>query len=127
MKNIILALLIFFVQDVQAQENTIPNHLSNAEKKAGWKLLFDGVSSKGWVGAYKTSFPEKGWIIKDGTISVMPSGGAEAANGGDIVTTQEFSAFDLRFDFKFTPGANSGVKYFVALTEENKGSAIGLE
>ena len=107
--------------------NNIPNYLSNAEKKAGWKLLFDGVSNKGWVGAYKTTFPEKGWVIKDGTISVMPSNGAESTNGGDIVTTDQFSAFDLSFDFKLTPGANSGVKYFVALAEANKGSAIGLE
>jgi len=107
--------------------NTIPNYLSPAEKAAGWKLLFDGVSSKGWVGAYKTSFPEKGWVIKDGTINVLPSGGAESTNGGDIVTTEQFSAFDLSFEFKLTPGANSGVKYFVALAEANKGSAIGLE
>jgi len=107
--------------------NTIPNYLSPAEKAAGWKLLFDGVSNKGWVGAYKTSFPEKGWVIKDGTINVLPSGGAESTNGGDIVTTEQFSAFDLSFEFKLTPGANSGVKYFVALAEANKGSAIGLE
>ena len=107
--------------------NNIPNYLSQAEIKAGWKLLFDGVSNKGWVGAYKTAFPEKGWVIKDGTITVMPSNGAESTNGGDIVTTEQFSAFDLSFDFKLTPGANSGVKYFVALAEANKGSAIGLE
>jgi len=107
--------------------NTLPNYLSPAEKAAGWKLLFDGVSSKGWVGAYKTSFPEKGWVIKDGAINVLPSGGAESTNGGDIVTTEQFSAFDLSFEFKLTPGANSGVKYFVALAEANKGSAIGLE
>jgi Domain of Unknown Function (DUF1080) len=107
--------------------NHIPNYLSAAEKKGGWKLLFDGVSSKGWVGAYKTAFPEKGWVIKEGTINVIPSNGAESTNGGDIVTTEEFSAFDLSFDFKLTPGANSGVKYFVTLAEANKGSAIGLE
>jgi hypothetical protein len=50
-----------------------------------------------------------------------------ATNGGDIVTKEEYSAFDLSFDFKFTPGANSGVKYFVTLSENNAGSAIGLE
>ncbi|MEO5594275.1 MAG: DUF1080 domain-containing protein [Chitinophagaceae bacterium] len=115
-----------FPKDIYAV-NTIPNYLSAAEKKGGWKLLFNGVDSKGWVGAYKTSFPEKGWVIKDGTISVVPSNGAESTNGGDIVTTEQFSAFDLSFDFKLTPGANSGVKYFVALAEANKGSAIGLE
>ncbi len=107
--------------------NTIPNNISAPEQQAGVKLLFDGVSSKGWVGAYKTAFPEKGWVIKDGTISVMPSNGTESTNGGDIVTTEQFSAFDLSFEFKLTPGANSGVKYFVALAEANKGSAIGLE
>jgi hypothetical protein len=107
--------------------NYIPNYLSEAEKKNGWQLLFDGVSSKGWVGAYKKSFPEKGWTIKDGLITVQASSGAESTNGGDIVTEKEFSAFDLSFDFRITTGANSGVKYFVTLVENNQGSAIGLE
>lgn len=107
--------------------NTYPNQLSAFEKQGGWKLLFDGVSSKGWIGAYKKTFPEKGWKIENGTITVMPSSGGESVNGGDIVTTEEFSAFDLSFEFKLTSGANSGVKYFVTLAEENKGSAIGLE
>ena len=90
-------------------------------------MLFDGISSKGWVGAYKKTFPENGWKIKNGALTVEASTGAESTNGGDIVTEKEYSAFDLSFDFKITPGANSGVKYFVTLSEENKGSAIGLE
>lgn len=107
--------------------NTIANDLSKFEKKAGWKLLFDGTTTKGWKGAYKKGFPEKGWQVKDGILSVQPSGGAESANGGDIVTIEQYSAFDLSFDFKLTAGANSGVKYFVTLSENNVGSAIGLE
>lgn len=107
--------------------NTIPNTLSDAEKKSGIVLLFDGVSSKGWKGAYKPGFPEKGWEIKDGILSVLSSNGAESTNGGDIVTIKEYSAFDLTFDFKLSTGANSGVKYFVTLKENNPGSAIGLE
>ncbi|THU31949.1 DUF1080 domain-containing protein [Niastella caeni] len=107
--------------------NNIPNNLSAYEKNDGWKLLFDGKTTNGWVGAYKKGFPEKGWEIKDGTLSVLPSTGAESTNGGDIVTKEQYSAFDLSFDFKITPGANSGVKYFVTLTENNAGSAIGLE
>jgi hypothetical protein len=58
---------------------------------------------------------------------VLSSNGKESTNGGDIVTQQEFSAFDLSFDFKLTKGANSGFKYFVTLSEKNSGSAIGLE
>ena len=107
--------------------NTIPNNLTDYEKKNGWKLLFDGVDSKGWKGAYKDGFPETGWQIKDGVLTVLASEGKEGGVGGDIVTIDQFSAFDLSFEFKLTPGANSGVKYFVTLKEHNTGSAIGLE
>src|SRR3569833_1724289 len=58
---------------------------------------------------------------------VLPSEGKEESGGGDIVTNDMYSAFDLSFEFKLTPGANSGVKYFVSLSEQTKGSAIGLE
>ena len=107
--------------------NLIPNSLSGYEVQDGWKLLFDGKSSDGWTGAYKKTFPEKGWEIKNGIMKVLSSAGRESANGGDIVTKEEFSAFDLSFEFMLTPGANSGLKYFVTLSENNPGSAIGLE
>jgi hypothetical protein len=107
--------------------NMIPNNLSAAEKANGYSLLWDGKTTNGWKGAYKPGFPEKGWEIKDGVLSVLKSNGAESTNGGDIVTAKEYSAFELKFDFKLTEGANSGVKYFVTLTEGNKGSAIGME
>jgi Domain of Unknown Function (DUF1080) len=107
--------------------NLLPNNLSEIEKKNGVNLLWDGKTTNGWRGAYKTSFPEKGWEIKDGVLAVLPSGGAESVHGGDIVTDKEFSAFELQFEFRLTEGANSGVKYFVTESEQNKGSAIGLE
>jgi len=107
--------------------NIIPNNLTAYEKKNGWRLLFDGVDAKGWKGAYKDGFPDRGWQIKDGVLRVLASEGKEGGVGGDIVTTDLFSAFDLSFEFKLTPGANSGVKYFVTLKEHNTGSAIGLE
>ena len=107
--------------------NLIPNTLSEAEKRNGVSFLFDGKTSNGWRGAYKDKFPDKGWAIKDGTLNVLASTGAESTNGGDIVTTKEYGAFILQFDFKLTEGANSGVKYFVTENEHNNGSAIGLE
>lgn len=107
--------------------NTIPNDLSKAEKQNGFKLLFDGKTTKGWRGAYKKTFPEKGWNVNDGILEVLPSNGAESTNGGDIVSDEEYSAFIFQFDFKLTEGANSGVKYFVTENEHNSGSAIGLE
>ena len=107
--------------------NFVVNSLTPYEKKDGWRLLFDGKTNKGWRSAKGTSFPEKGWVIENGVLSVLDAGGQESTNGGDIVTNEQFAAFDLSFEFRLTPGANSGVKYFVTLNEESKGSAIGLE
>jgi Domain of Unknown Function (DUF1080) len=107
--------------------STIANTLTDYEYHDGWKLLFNGRTTAGWRGAYKPGFPETGWIVHDGVMTVLSSEGKEGGVGGDIVTTEEYSAFDLSFDFKLTPGANSGVKYFVTLSEHNQGSAIGLE
>lgn len=110
-----------------AVANYVTNDLSAQEKKNGYKLLWDGKTTKGWRGAYKNSFPENGWEIKDGILSVKKADGSESTNGGDIVTKKEYSAFEMKFDFKLSEGANSGVKYFVTESEWNKGSAIGLE
>jgi len=105
-----------------------PNTLTAAESAEGWTLLWDGQTTSGWRSATSDEFPEKGWEIKDGVLSVLETGGAESRAGGDIVTREEFSDFDLRLEFRLTPGANSGIKYFVD-TDLNKGegSAIGLE
>lgn len=105
-----------------------PNTLTKQEQREGWKLLFDGKTTTGWRGAYKETFPAKGWSVSNGTLSVQKADGSESQNFGDIVTTDEYSQFDLRFDFKLTEGANSGVKYFVAETyPKPAGSAFGLE
>ncbi|MFN8094367.1 MAG: DUF1080 domain-containing protein [Vicinamibacteria bacterium] len=105
-----------------------PNTLTPAEKAAGWRLLWDGQTTKGWRGAKGTEFPKQGWEVKDGVLSVLETGGAESRAGGDIVTEAEFAAFELKLDFRLSPGANSGIKYYVD-TDLNKaaGSAIGLE
>ena len=70
--------------------NAIPNQLSEKQKTDGWKLLWDGKTTKGWRGAKLSDFPEKGWEIDDGVLSVLASGGGESRNGGDIITEEEF-------------------------------------
>lgn len=107
--------------------NLIANNLSEQESNNGYVLLWDGATTEGWRGAYSTNFPENGWTIKDGVLSVDGSDGGESTNGGDIVTDKLFKAFELKFDFKLNEGGNSGLKYFVTESEGNKGSAIGLE
>ncbi len=108
--------------------NNVPNTLSEQEKTNGVQLLWDGKTSNGWRGIYKQTFPPAGWEIKDGTLTIHSSNGQEEGLGGDIITEKEYTAFELDFDFKITPGANSGVKYFVKETYDSKGkSGIGLE
>lgn len=88
------------------------NQLSKKEKEEGWVLLFDGKTSEGWKGYNKDHFPT-GWEIVDGTLHCIGSGQGEAGgrDGGDIVTTKEYSNFRLRLEWKIAPGGNSGIFY----------------
>jgi len=104
------------------------NKLTIKEQKNGWKMLWDGKTTTGWRGAKLTQFPKSGWKINNGELTVQASNGRESSAGGDIVTTESYGDFELKVDFKLSPGANSGIKYYVN-TNINKGpeSSIGLE
>ena len=109
-------------------ENLMVNTLTEAERRQGWRLLFDGQSTEGWRGAKLDEFPAQGWEVADGELRVLPGNGGESTNGGDIVTEENYSDFELVFEFKPSEGANSGVKYFVDPDlNKGQGSAIGLE
>lgn len=109
-------------------ENYTLNTLSPQEEAQGYKLLFNGKDLSGWRSAFKTTAPPSVWTVEsDGTLHVNSKGGKESGNGGDILTNDQFGAFELVFDFKLTEGANSGVKYFVDESYNSGMSAIGLE
>ena len=84
------------------------NQLTDAEKADGFQMLWDGSTAKGWRSIKSETFPEKGWEMKDGVLSVLLNGG-----GGDIITEQVYSNFVLKVDFRLTKAANSGIKYFL--------------
>jgi hypothetical protein len=106
----------------------LTNELTPSQEDEGWKLLWDGVTTRGWRGANLDQFPEKGWTISDGILTVAQSGGGESAHGGDIVTIRKYKDFILEVDFRITEGANSGIKYFVDPDlNTGAGSAIGCE
>lgn len=79
------------------------NTLTEAEQAAGWKLLFDGTTTKGWRG-YRQKDAPAGWRAKDGAL-------VREEKGGDLITADEFADFELVLDWKVSPGANSGVFY----------------
>lgn len=95
---------------------TPDNTLSEKEKREGWQLLFDGQSLNGWHNYGKTTVG-KSWIIADNSIHLDakpdPKGGWQAADGGDIVSAEEYGDFELTLDWKIAPCGNSGIIYHI--------------
>jgi hypothetical protein len=94
------------------------NTLTPAEQAQGWRLLFDGTSTKGWRGYKKPAFPEKGWHVESGILKHEKN--EEGFHAGDILTDEEFDNFELTLDFKLVPRGNSGIKYLVNEALETK-------
>ncbi len=106
--------------------NYLHNSLSEQELAQGFKLLFNGKNLAGWRSVHSDKQPDKHWSVKNGLLQVGSSDGSETGN--DIVTVDQYGAFELVFDFKISEGANSGLKYFVNEAFDSDGkSGIGLE
>ena len=114
-----------------------PNHVSAAERAAGWRLLFDGTSLTGWRGLGYDSVPTAHWRVVDGAIAKIPTAkvqrqaDGQPAAGGDLMSIDAFRDFELAFEWRVTPAANSGVKYNVSeeLSLQNAANhaALGFE
>lgn len=118
----LLASLCFTVglcQSPSARADATANRLTDAERQGGWRLLFDGRTTEGWRGFKKDAFPSEGWVVEDGCLLHKLK-----ARGGDIISKDTFSSFDLTFDWKLAADGNSGVKYFIT---ESRETAIGHE
>jgi hypothetical protein len=84
------------------------NTLTDAEKAAGWKLLFNGKDLSGWHN-FKSDTIKPGWVVKDGAMVC-----ADPHNAGDLVTADEFAAFELDLEYNISEGGNSGIMYHVS-------------
>lgn len=94
--------------DNQSEEHAKPNTLTDAQKKEGWILLFDGKDLKGWH-TFRRHDVRPGWVVKDGTLACV-----DPHNAGDICTDQKFGWFELQLDYNISVGGNSGIMYHVA-------------
>ena len=114
--------------ELAPQVSYLVNRLTEWQEQKGWKLLWDGKTTRGWRGAGMDRFPDRGWIIKDGVLTLDKSGERGSDGGGDIMTEKLYGDFILEVDFRITPGANSGIKYIVD-PELNKeeGYVVGCE
>ncbi|NUO63045.1 MAG: DUF1080 domain-containing protein [Gemmatimonadaceae bacterium] len=97
-----------------------PNSLTAAERADGWTLLFDGSTLNGWRGLGSSGVPAGHWVVEDGAIRKIASGkvpvqaDGQPLAGGDLMSEGTYRDFELSWDWKVTPGANSGVKYNVS-------------
>ena len=97
-------------QAAAARESAAPNTLTEQEKKAGFKLLFDGKTTNGWR-SYKQDKISPKWKAVDGALTRAEKG------AGDIVTLDQYGAFELLIDWKIAPGGNSGIMFHVTEDE----------
>jgi len=95
-------------QGKETQQATEP---AATEKPSEWISLFDGVGLDGWK-AFNHSGPIGNWVVVDGMLTCLgKTGGADM--GGDIVTLRDFANFELEWEWKISPGGNSGLMYHV--------------
>ncbi|MCX7820000.1 MAG: DUF1080 domain-containing protein [Kiritimatiellae bacterium] len=98
-----------------------PNQLTPEEQAQGWRLLFDGRSLDAWKSLHKPEIPP-GWVVTNGTLTILKS-----SKAGDLITKERFSNFEFCFEFRLTPGANSGVKYLIDPSRAQGGHGVGPE
>ncbi len=119
---VFLMVIALFILTSSSQNN---KNTQSKEKKH--IVLFDGKSTDAWKGIKSDNFPEHGWIVKDGILTVLAK--TEDHDGGhDIVTKEQYSNFELELEVRLSEGANSGVKYMAVDTYPGKeGIYLGLE
>jgi Domain of Unknown Function (DUF1080) len=104
--RLIIACLLF-VPYLGAADNV----LTEAEKTDGWKLLFDGTTTTGWVNRGKDELANdmKNWKADNGVL-------VRSESGGDAVyASEQFENFILSLEWKIADSGNSGV--FVRLSD----------
>ena len=79
-----------------------------------WKPLFDGETTAGWRGYGRPDFPKHGWVVENGCLHLVASGG-----GGDIITLDQFTDFELEWEWRIGPNGNNGLKYLVTEARPN--------
>jgi hypothetical protein len=86
-----------------------PNTLTKEEKAAGWKLLFDGKTMKGFEDVRKLTPPGDSWVVEDGALKSVPHPKLRE----DLFSVEKFGNFELSWEWKIAAKGNSGLKYRV--------------
>lgn len=84
------------------------NSLSKGEKDDGWRLLFDGKTTKGWH-QYGMKPVGAAWKVNNGSLCLDTA----VKEGGDIVTDEEFDNFHLQLEWQISKNGNSGIIFYI--------------
>ena len=111
---VIAALFIFMVSCNSSKEAMGINKLSGKEKTEGWKLLFDGKTTKGWH-KYGNAPVGSAWKIKDGSLMLDTTikENWQIKDGGDIISDEEYENFQLQLEWKIAKDGNSGIIFYI--------------
>ena len=105
------------------------NTLTPAEKQAGFKLLFDGHTMNGWRNPASETPPGNSWVIEDGCLKTTPTPRITE----DLITTECYGDFELKFDWRISARGNTGLKYriqraiFMDNSKVDRKAAAGFE
>jgi hypothetical protein len=129
------ALLLAGSVKVNAADQSLPpNTLTDAEKQAGWKLLFDGRTLAGW----KASENPESFSVREGMIVAHARGTAIRGQSSHPKCHlfyvgpdghASFTNFEFQADIKTEPDSNGGVYFhteFVANAWPQKGFEIQI-
>ena len=107
--------------EIKVAEASVQNTLTEEEKAAGWKLLFDGKSTAGWRTFNKKTIGSD-WVIDDDAIHLNAQknkdGGWQAEDGGDIITEGQYENYELSLEWKIGNCGNSGIIFNVVEDEK---------
>ena len=115
------------INDVKLIAHFIDNTLSPLEIAQGFVLLFNGNNLDGWKLVGPSTTMKSAWEVKNGELQILATDTSKNRVHGDLITINEYSSFELNFDFKLSEGANSGIKYFVIIPNPTQRAGLGLE
>jgi hypothetical protein len=108
---ILFATVCFLSGALKAQA---PNTLTKEEIAAGWTLLFDGATLKGWEPHEAAT-----WAVADGAIFCAADG------AGWLGSVGSFADFNLKVEFRGPAQVNSGI--FLRSQKEGAPATTGYE
>lgn len=98
------------------------------QDEEGYYVIFDGKTLNGWRGYGRDTIPAR-WVIDDGAIKFIGSGGGEAQTqtGGDLIFAKKFKNFELELEWKASKGGNSGIFYLAREVNKKYDDGMRLE